>query len=137
MSAPGKVILALLGADSGVVTLLGSGSAQRAYALRAPERVTMPFAIINKISDTRDLPITAIAGSMPCQARVQVSCYDSTAGGAKALADAVRSACDLKSGSISGVQVSSVLWDADSPDAYDFDVNLYHQPVDFIVHYYK
>jgi hypothetical protein len=133
MSAPGKVINYLLDNDAGVSALVAS----RIYALRAPEAVLKPYLIIAKISDVRDLPIDATSGLIPCQARMQVSCFDASANGAKVLADAVRHACDLKSGTINTVPVSSVLWDGDSPDAYDFDVNLYHQPVDFLVHYYK
>ena len=133
MSAPGKVIYGLLTTDVALTALVST----RIYALRAPEGAAKPFVIVSKISDVRDLPIDATAGSIPCQARMQVSCFDLTVQGAKAVADAVRIACDLKSGTLSGVAVSSVLWDGDAPDAFDFDVNLYHQPVDFLIHYYK
>lgn len=132
MSAPGKVILYLLSNDTGVQTSAG----QHIYAIRGPEKVVPPYAIINKISEVREPAIDMVPGSYPRTARMQVACFGLTAADAKGLADAVRMACDMKSGTINGVQVAAVLWDADSPDGYDFDVNLYHQPVDFFVTYY-
>lgn len=132
MSAPGKVIYTLLGNSAAVTNLVGTNF----YAMRVPEATPAPYIVINKVSEVRDTPIDFVPGAYPRTARMQVSCYGSSAGAAKALADAVKSACDQKTGTIAGVVVSSVMWDSDAPDAYDFDVNLFHQPVDFFIIYY-
>lgn len=130
---PSQVIYSLLSVDAGVAALVGP----RINAVDSPEGDALPRLICSQVSDAPQLPIGANAATYPCTGRVQVDCLASTAKGAKQLAEAVRTACHLKSGTIASIAVSSVVWDSDGPDAFNYEINTYHQPVDFLINYYR
>jgi hypothetical protein len=127
------IIKALLEAATGVTALVGS----RLYALARPEGDALPAVVWSVISDMPRPPFDATPGSEPCSARLQVNCLGSSAAATKALAEQVRLACHLKSGTIAGITVIAVLQDVAGPDSYDPLVDTYQQAVDFIVHYLR
>lgn len=132
-----KVIYALLAADSGVTSLLGSGQSMRVYPGRLPQNTNMPAVAYEVISGIELTPIDAQAGRQVMQTRVQVTAMAKNYGEVKAVLEAVRIACLYKSGVIAGVTVLSVTRDNVGADLRDDDLALYLQSIDFVVMYYE
>lgn len=127
-----KVIKALV-AVAGVTALTGT----RQYGMTRPEDDALPALTWMVVSDGPEPPIDATAGLEPCSARVQVNCLGATVEAAKELAEQVRLACHLKSGSIGGVTVMAVTQDIGGGESYDALVEIYTQSLDFIVRYMR
>lgn len=128
-----QIIKALLEAAPGVTALVS----QRIYAVARPEGDPLPALVFVVISDAPRPPFDAAAGSEPCSARIQINCLGASVAAVKALAEQVRLACHLQSGTVAGHTVTAVLQDVAGPDSYDPLVDTYQQAVDFIVHYLR
>ena len=128
------VVAAVTNANS--LTLFSSAGIQasvtygyyRIYALVAPQGVTKPYLVYSKVSPGRDYTHDGHSGlSRP---RMQVSCYGTTYGSAKAVAVEVIAAMDAWfSGGVTFAPI------AGEQDLYEPDTGLYHVPVDFFIHY--
>lgn len=127
------VIKALLEADAGIATLVGS----RIYSGARPEADPLPAIVYVEISDAPQPPIDITAGAEPCTARIQINCLAASSAGCKALKDAAIAACHKKSGAIGGVTVQAVLQSTAGPRSYDALVDTWQQSVDLIVHYIR
>lgn len=129
---PEKIIKALLDADAGV----GALASTRLYDQTRPEQDALPSVVWELISDVSETPIRAGAGTQPTAARVQINCMAATVAAAKNLAQAVITACHLKSGTIASATVMAVFCNR-SPSSYDREVDIYNQPVDVLIHYLR
>ena len=129
---PEKIIKALLEADAGVVALVGT----KLYDQTRPEADALPAVVWELISDIAEAPIRAGAGTQPTAARLQVNCLATTIAAAKTLAEAVRTACHLQSGTIASATVMGTFCNR-GPSSYDNTVEIYMQPVDVVIHYLR
>lgn len=128
-----KVIKALLDAASGVAALVGT----RMYAVTRPEGDSLPAIVWQQITDMPMPPINASAGAELARARMQVNCLGASPEDVKTVLEQVRLACHLKSGTLGGVTVVSVLQDVTGSDIYDSAVDTYSQSIDFSITYYR
>lgn len=93
--------------------------------------ITPPRIVLTRISGGPDYTMSGASGLS--RARVQVDCYDLTAGGAKALAGSVRTALSgLRSGVINGAFLDQV---RDLPPETSGADLLARVSLDFIIHY--
>jgi hypothetical protein len=129
---PEKVLKALLEA-SGPVT---AEVVLRLYDQTMPEGDPLPAIVWQLISDVAEPPIQAGVNQQPTAARVQVNCLAHTSAQCKALAELVRSACNLQSGTIAGAVVLAIFCDL-GPTSYDPLVDIYTQPIDVLIHYLR
>jgi len=131
------VIYALLGASSGLATLVST----RIYPSRLPQNTTMPAVAYEVISGVELTPIDAAAGRQVMRTRVQVTALGKLYSDVKAVLEQARLACLYKSGVIStpigNVTVLSVTRDMVGPDTRDDDLGLYMQSIDFMVMHYE
>lgn len=112
-----QAILTKLQATSGVTSLVGSGTNARIYyAGHVPQNVSLPYLTIQKISAGRTHAHSGPSGLV--SSRIQITCFDDSYLGAKALAVAVQAAIDGFSGLASTVYVGFCLYDneTDIPD---------------------
>lgn len=128
-----KVIYTLLSADSGVTALV----AARIYPSRLPQNTTMPAIAYEAISSVELAPIDAQAGYQVVHTRMQITCMAKNYAEVKNTIEAVRLACNYKSGLIGGVKVLAIMRDMVGPDSRDDDLALYLQSIDFVVAYYE
>jgi len=97
--------------------------------MQAPQNTTKPFCVYQLISPNREYSHSGYSGlSKP---RVQISCYAETYDGAHAVADKVIEAVEAWPGA-TNIQAAFI---DNQQDMYDSETDLYHVPVDFIVHY--
>jgi len=134
LAVPEKALYTLLEADSAFGALVGD----RLYDGARPEADSLPAAVHDVISDTEKGPRTARAtsGTRPYWARIQLSCFGTTAESAKAVAEAAITACRGQSGSIGGVTVEDITFER-GPSIFDADVAIHTQSVDFMVTYLR
>lgn len=85
---------ALLASASGVSSIAGN----RIGWGSLPQKTPTPYAILHKISDTREVNLNAPTG--PYQARVQIDAYGATAKEADDLAEAISDALHGYSGGV-------------------------------------
>lgn len=128
MSAEAAVY-ALLSAAPAITALVGT----RIYPGQVPEGQPLPALAIEHISSVRLGRIDAQAPTHPTQTRVQVNVVAATYPGVKALRDAVTAALQYQRGSLGGGTVIAILPDVAGPDLSVPALNLYHQPLDFLV----
>ena len=81
-------MIAELRADTGVAALVD----ERVFKKVAPQGKPLPYITVQRISNSHVHHLTAASGL--ADARVQVSCWDTSDSGAEALAEAVREALD-------------------------------------------
>lgn len=127
------VIKTLLESAAPVVQLAG----QRIYLDARPEADPLPAVVFELISNRHDQPAFPGMGSELSTARIQVNCLARTAEEAVVLREAVRTACHVQSGVISGVTVMANLADISGPDSYDPLIDIYTKPIDFILRYLR
>jgi hypothetical protein len=131
--SPEKVLYTLLDADVSVAAIVGD----RIYQDARPEGDALPGVVIGLVSDNQIPPIDSTPGQQVWQARLDAICIATGSAAAKTLADAVLLAANLQSGSIGGVTVASVIADGRGPSLYDPLTELYTQPVEFTILYYR
>lgn len=123
---------ALLEADSGVVALVGA----QIWLDARPEGEPLPALVMHIISEADVPPIDATPGLIPVEARVQIDCHAATAAGRQALVAAVLAAGDRKSGTVAGAAVEYVFVER-GPSRYDALVEVFEQPVDYLMRYLR
>lgn len=128
-----KVIYTLLTGDSGVATQVGA----RIYPSRLPQNTPMPAIAYQVVSAQEVTPIDALAGYQLVRARVQVTAMGKNYADVKNTLEAVRLACNYKSGVIGGVRVVSIVRDSFGPDLRDDELALYIQSLDLMVEHYE
>ena len=108
-----------------------SNSSFSVYGRKAPGGSSPPYAVFSIISNvagyTHDGP------DETGEARVQVSCYANTYGGAGAVVDSIVNAVHTSTNTY-GVRKKRKV---NEVDFYEEDTNLYHIPVDFILGHVK
>lgn len=125
------VMRSLLLAHPPVTALVG----QQVYAGDIPQTVTLPAIGIKEISrdeqDTvaRSGPVTLVT------ARVQVTVYAKSYPEQKVILNAAKLGAGTHTGTISGVEVRSVLRDTVGPDMGDSSIPTFEQSRDFKVAY--
>ncbi len=128
-----KVIYTLLGADVGVIALVGA----KVYPSRIPQNTVMPAIVYEAISGHEITPIDAQAGYQLMRTRIQVTAMGKNYADVKNVIEAARVACLYKSGTIGGVKVLSITRDGMGPDLRDDALALYIQSIDFMVTHYE
>jgi hypothetical protein len=124
-----KIIKALLYASSELTALV----ADRIYPLPAPQDCVFPAVGYRHISTTPQPTIDASAPYNLVSSRVEVAVMAQDYPTQKSLIGPVRRACEFQRGTIAGVPVVAVLWDADGVDFRDDAQQLYVQTVDFMI----
>ena len=99
----------------------------RVYAGIAPQGVTKPYLVYTKVSPGRQYTHGGYADLQ--RPRMQVSCYGTTYGSAKAVAGEVITAMEGWPGS-NDVQAAFI---EGEQDMFEQDTGLYHCPVDVIL----
>ena len=127
------VIYTLITGAAPVTALIGS----RIYPSRLPQNTAMPAIAYQLISGVELDPIDAQAGYQIMRSRVQVTAMGKNYSDVKNILEAVRIACNYKSGLIGGYQVLSITRDSIGPDLRDDDLSIYIQSIDFMVMHYE
>lgn len=117
MSLVEEALVARLAAVTAVTDLVGA----RIYPLRAPEGVTPPFLVYQRIAATRETAFGANPGI--ARARIQLTAWGPTYASAKAVATAVRQALERFRGTVLGVEFLDVFVETDA-DLRDDEVLL-------------
>lgn len=116
-----------------LVADLTSLTASRVYYVKAPQDVTAPYLIIQKISQARDVVTT---GKRYVQARMQISCFASTYASIKAIGALIQTSLDKFSGLMGGgLWVVNTTYDNETDLGYDDDLKLYGLAVDYMLLY--
>jgi len=122
--------------QSGLTALLGNS---KLYYGAAPQDVTAPYLVMNKISSAR---VHSHSGdSHLARTRIQFTICASYAGGykdCKDIADQLRTALQGKTGSIGdspGVEIGSCLYDNET-DSYDSNTDQIMLFVDYMIQHY-
>lgn len=123
------VIRSLLVADTAVTAAVPPS---RIVAGLLPQGGQLPALAVEEISAVPQPTIDAQAYAL-MRSRVQVTVVARNYPEQKAVAAAVRDACQYQHGLIAGVQVASIVMSTTGPDLIDGDAQIYQQPVDFIV----
>ena len=113
-----------LSSDVGVSALLSS----RIYPGTLPQNWTAPAISYQRISGERNRILSGPDDR--ATPRIQIDCWADSYSGARALAEAVRSAIDGYAGLMGTTQVGSVVLESDT-DFYEPDTNVYHVSMDF------
>jgi hypothetical protein len=117
-------------ATTAVYNLVGN----RVYCVEAPQNVTTPYLVIQKISE---LPTHSHDGySHLKEARIQFSAFSPLYLTVKAINKAIFDALDSYKGLLctGGISVQSAFFD-DEVDLYDAEAGLHYTAVDYIVSY--
>ncbi len=99
----------------------------RCYPIKLPERAEFPAITYFQVSGNENNTHDGYDSTF--EARWQISCWGTTYGSAKVLANAVKLALRTFSGSL--IQTAKKSTMANETDFYEPDVKLYHVPVDF------
>ncbi len=105
--------------------------------MRAPQSLsTRPYIVMHRVSGNRDYHLKG--PSRYLTSRVQLDIYDTTYGGAKAVARAVRDAVSGYVGTIGGVQIQRINVESErdltADDAGEI-TELYRTSIDLMVHH--
>lgn len=122
-------IYALLTAAAPVTALVGT----RIYPGVLPNGQALPAIVVEQISAVRLGRLDAFAATHPTRSRIQVNLLSRDYPTLKALRTAVTAALQFQRGSIGGSSVISVLPDNEGPDTFDAGMEVFHQPIDFMV----
>lgn len=111
-------------AHPGLTAIVGN----RVYMIARPTGSALPAITLHLISniDQRDLDATAYM-----QARIQVSCWTTTWGDAKALPGEIRAAVETVR-ELPGIIDAEVVHERED---YDGEAQIYHVPVDVLIKY--
>jgi hypothetical protein len=120
-------------AVSAIIYLLQQDSLT-AYGGVVPINSTLPAMLVREIIVTayNTISVKSIA-----TARVRVTVLAKTYTSQKEMMQLVREACPNQSGTINGAEIDSILPDAEGPDLYDPELNIYMQDQDFMVKFYQ
>lgn len=125
MSAEGALYSILTG-DAGVAALVGA----RVYPATAPATASLPLCVYHTISR---LAVRSVGSAVTVwQTRIQVTCYGSSYAQSKAVADAVRDALDLTTGTWDGTRILGARVDLEV-DLYDPEIDRHGVAVDVIL----
>jgi hypothetical protein len=121
-------------ATAGVTNLTG----QHIYYNVAPQDVAKPFVVITKIAGVREKTQTKAMAF--CHGLIQISIFDTTYLGAKAVATAIQTIMQSYSGTmgtsggITGADVGACFYDNEI-DFYEQDTGLHHIACDYSIDY--
>ena len=123
--------------EEAMTSILSTVAGGRRYWVRAPQSSdTRPYVVLNRVSGNRDYHLKG--ASRYVQSRVQCDVYDTTYGGAKTTARAVRDAVSGFAGTIGGVQIQRIEVDSErdlpADDAGDI-TDLFRVSIDLMVHH--
>lgn len=128
------VIKYLLSSDAGVSALVGTDI----FPVVVPKDKSPPKVIVYRvISNVMQPTIDGFSSFRLYKARVQVTAAAPIYSDLKALVQAVRDACHRKSGLLVGVKVVSSVLSAEGSEEFDDAVQMFVQPIDFIVNYHE
>lgn len=128
-----ELITAALLNVAGVTGLVGT----RVACAQLPQNTALPALVYDVVDDVPLLPINASAGPQLMQSRVQLTALAITLGECASVQAAVLAALNLKSGSIAGKTVVSVVEDFAGPRTHDDDASVWASPKDFIITWYR
>jgi hypothetical protein len=101
---------------TGITDLVGVSGSDRVFPGFLPQGKALPAIVLLTVSDVPDHDMDGANGWTV--ARIQVDCYAATPGGADALAEQVRLACDGKSGTMGSSTVNWCFHDDAGDDPY-------------------
>lgn len=127
----------ILSQASAVTAIVGTNPV-RVYPLLAPEPPTYPFVAYSLVSETNSSAMGSDTGVL--RRRMQMDCYDTTAKGARVLADAVKTALKRYRGTVNygtGPTAGSVtiqdIFILGQTDIFDFEAKKFKRAVDLDV----
>lgn len=123
-----KVVSALLAADGGVTSIVGS----RIYGGTAPEATAAPLIVFVHIDSLSDGRMSATQQYV-ISADIEVLAVARTYQELKQLHEAIRQALSFKGGAIAGVQVNTIVWSARGADQFDPELREFAQTVTYRV----
>jgi len=110
MSLVEEALVTRLTSVAALTALVGS----RISPLRAPENEPVPYVVYQRIAGTREQAFGADPGLT--RARFQVSAWDASYSGVKAVQDQLRLALERWRGTVSGVEVLDTFIESDLDD---------------------
>jgi branched-subunit amino acid transport protein len=128
-----ELITAALLNVSGVTSLVGT----RRAVSQLPQGTTMPALVYEAIDTMPVMMVNASFGAQLLMSRVQVTALADNAAGVDSVLSAVMSAMNLKSGTVAGKSVVSVVRDMRTGIQKDNDAGIWYASQDFIFHWYE
>jgi len=110
MSLVEEALVARLGSVSALTDLVGT----RISPLRAPENEPVPYVVYQRIAGTREVAFGADPGM--ARARIQVSAWDASYSGVKAVQTQLRLALERWRGTVNGVEILDTFIETDLDD---------------------
>ena len=122
------VLQTRLSTYAGLTALVGT----RVYPIKLPQEPAMPSVTYQRIDGPRESGMTQEHGM--AHPRIQVDSWASTYGGAKAVAEQVRTALERWSNSGTTPEILDSFIEGDT-DLYESEVELYRVSMDFLIWY--
>jgi hypothetical protein len=123
-------------AESIAAAMLGSITAADVYPVSRPTIDTLPAVVWSVISIVPEGRLSQSTGTNLYTARIQADCLATSYSGLKTVADAVRAAVHLKSGTYASKTVMQSVIDTIRSDDIDLETGIYSQSVDFMITFY-
>lgn len=121
-----------LAAFAGLAALVTSGSITRIYPVRVPQNAVYPLVSYNRVSGQRIYAFGIATGLVVT--RMQVSSWDKSYSGVKAVAEQVRLALSNYAGVSAGVTIDDISMISDI-DLYEEDTKIFQVAGDFSIDY--
>ena len=123
-----SALMTKLNAIAGVTALVST----KIYFVKAPQDVTAPYLVIQKISAPRSHSYEGADGLVT--SRWQFTAFATTYKSVKDIGDAIRAGLDGFTGLFGAVRVGYCLYDNET-DLYDDDARLYGLAADYLINY--
>lgn len=124
---PGNALFAILTADTAVAALVVA----RIYPVTAPQNVTKPYAVYQRIGGIRNRSLDGPDGL--ARPRYQIDAWSLDIDEARAIAAAIRRAIDGFRGQSAGLTIGEILMDDEPFEDFEPDTLLYRVSADYIV----
>ncbi len=107
----------------------------RIYYVKAPQDVTCPYIVINKVSKVPQLTLTGVSSGVIC--RIQINVFDTTYKSCQDIVAAIKTAIHCATGvfGTGGVYVQGCFYDNETDLEHDTDDRLYGIAVDYMISY--
>lgn len=120
--------------EEGLYTFLSSmtpnGAGDRYYPSKAPQKVSKPYVVFEKISGERVQNITGPSGQ--ARPRIRIHVYGDTYSSVKILCNQIRRRMNGFSGLMGTIQVKACSIITET-DLYEDETNTFHNVLDFLV----
>ncbi len=131
----GKIIYALLSADSTLTTLLGASSStsgmKKIYPMIAPQKESAPFVVYSQITEEPD---HCAQGMSVRNVYMQIDAWAATPDAVYAIAERIITALDGHAGTVATYNVDNILLESQQDVVEtDLDPPLYGRQIEFLI----